>query len=455
MYLGTSGGLGFSDQEISGNWLEIFRSGADPEIRSMTANLLLTAASGTGGEGGKNVNITAGPADQSDYYTTAGGAVNIVGGLGGFNDGGGGGPGGDVNITAGISADPAGHAGNVNITSGLNNWVFDYNGNLTIPGDLVAATASPAPSIVGFGSINSATVSASGNVTGNYILGNVAFATGIPATYGNANLANIGANSISTTGNISASYLFGNASQLTGLPATYGNSNVATFLATYGSNTISTTGTVNAGNINSGNLLTGGLVSATGNVTGNYFIGNGSALTGVTVSVAGNIVGTSSNVQLVAGSYTTTFDNTGLATFPGNISTPNLIGFRVYGAGNTSPNATTTLTGNNWTVEYNQGNALNSTTGVFTAPIAGLYQVNLTARSRANNLPLSSVLVQKTSGNVTTQQCYIEFGENTTMNHAGSSTVSKLAVGDQLYVSVNAGNITFDLNDNWSVAFLG
>jgi hypothetical protein len=33
VYLGSSGGLGFNDQDIGGNWLEIFRSGAEPEIR--------------------------------------------------------------------------------------------------------------------------------------------------------------------------------------------------------------------------------------------------------------------------------------------------------------------------------------------------------------------------------------------------------------------------------------
>jgi hypothetical protein len=33
VYLGSGGGLGFLDQDIGGNWLEIFRSGAEPEIR--------------------------------------------------------------------------------------------------------------------------------------------------------------------------------------------------------------------------------------------------------------------------------------------------------------------------------------------------------------------------------------------------------------------------------------
>jgi hypothetical protein len=53
-----------------------------------------------------------------------------------------------------------------------------------------------------------------------------------------------------------------------------------------------------------------------GNVTANKFIGDGSSLTNVTVNVAGNIIGTGTNVSLVAGSFTMTFDNTGLLTLP-------------------------------------------------------------------------------------------------------------------------------------------
>jgi hypothetical protein len=68
--------------------------------------------------------------------------------------------------------------------------------------------------------------------------------------------------------------------------STYGNANVATFLANYGSNTISTTGNITAGNI----------------------VGN--------ISITGNVTGTSANVQLVAGAYTSTFDNTGVLTLP-------------------------------------------------------------------------------------------------------------------------------------------
>ena len=237
--------------------------------------------------------------------------------------------------------------GNVNIstygngTGLIGSWAFDNTGNLTVPGNIIMTTgivgsgASPAPTLSGFSSVSAANLSASGNVTGSYILGNGSQLTGIVSSYGNSNvntlLAAWGSNTISTTGNITAGYLFGNGSQLTGLPATYGNANVTTFLAAYGSNTVSTTGNITSGNlitsgsisstgnVQAGNIRTAGQVSATGNITtaGN-FIGNGAALTNVTVSVAGNVIGTQSNVGIVAGSYTWTFNNTGNLTLPGN-----------------------------------------------------------------------------------------------------------------------------------------
>ena len=67
---------------------------------------------------------------------------------------------------------------------------------------------------------------------------------------GSTNFTFDGSN-VTVTGNITGSYILGNGSQLTGLPATYGNSNVVTLLATFGSNSISTTGDITAGNINS------------------------------------------------------------------------------------------------------------------------------------------------------------------------------------------------------------
>lgn len=145
--------------------------------------------------------------------------------------------------------------------------LFGTDGNLTLPSNgylvvtsgLATTGASPAPTISGFSITNSVGISGNGNISGG---------------------------DITATGNVSATSFIGDGSQLTGLPASYGDSDVATFLAAFGSNSISTTGNITAGNI-SGNI-----------------------------SITGNVTGTSANVELVAGSYTWTFDNTGLLTLP-------------------------------------------------------------------------------------------------------------------------------------------
>jgi len=71
---------------------------------------------------------------------------------------------------------------------------------------------------------------------------------------GISNSGNISVSGIvSATGNITGSYIIGNGSQLTGLPAGYSNADVATYLAS---------GTL------SSNILTSGSISASGNITG-------------------------------------------------------------------------------------------------------------------------------------------------------------------------------------------
>ena len=164
---------------------------------------------------------------------------------------------------------------------------FSTGGYLTVDGD----TDLHKTTVTG-------NLSATGNIVGNYILGNGSQLTGLPATYTNANVAaylpvytgNLRAltGNVTTTANVSGSYILGNGSQLTGLPATYTNANVAAYLPTYTGALPSLSGNITtAGNITGGNVKTlgsNGNISGANYISANYFVGNGSYLTNVFAS---------------------------------------------------------------------------------------------------------------------------------------------------------------------------
>jgi hypothetical protein len=234
--------------------------------------------------------------------------------------------------------------------------VVDSGTNYTVTGaNLKAYTNS--------GNLAVTSVSATGNITGLYILGNGSQLTGLPATYSNANVVTLlsafGSNTVSTTGNVTAGYVLGNGSQLTGLGATYSNANVVTLMAAFGSNTISTTGNITASNFiglaaNATYATTAGTattatsaasaavattagtvttnaqpnitsvgvlssLSASGNVTGAYIKGNGTSLTGIVTSI---VAGTGISVDSATGAVTIT--NTGGGSGGSSISNGNV-----------------------------------------------------------------------------------------------------------------------------------
>jgi len=117
--------------------------------------------------------------------------------------------------------------------------------------------------VTGLGTLT--TLIVSGNTTsGNLLSGGIISVAG-NVTGGNVNTAG----QVSAVGNVTGSYILGNGSQLTGLPATYGNANVAANLAAFGSNPVSTTG----------------------NITSGYFVGNGSQLTGISGTSSARALG--------------------------------------------------------------------------------------------------------------------------------------------------------------------
>ena len=191
-------------------------------------------------------------------------------------------------------------------------------------------------------------------------------------------------------------------------------------------------GTTTSTTTSTGALVVDGGIGVAGNVVANSIYTNSSSING-DVTVSGNVT--------ISGSKAVTM--------------PNRPAFRVYGSTNntltTTQNGDGLINGNNYTVDYNQGSHLNTTSGTFTAPFAGLYHVDLVARNSGYTGGISQAVVT-VNGNI---KLMLEFGSNSSMNHAGVSSIFKLAANDTLQLRVSAGQIQFDNNDSWAVAFIG
>jgi hypothetical protein len=103
---------------------------------------------------------------------------------------------------------------------------------------------------------------------------------------------------VAATGNVSASYFLGNGSQLTGLPATYGNLDVAAYLPGYSGNLNSVNNLTVSGRLFSDDITAAGVrVDGDATITGNLFVeGNVTTINSnvittndLTITVANNI----------------------------------------------------------------------------------------------------------------------------------------------------------------------
>jgi hypothetical protein len=277
---------------------------------------------------------------------------------------------GNANVVANLSAlgsNPVSTSGNIS-----GNYFIGNGSQLTgLPATY--GNSNVATFLAAYGSN---TISTTGNITGNYFIGNGSQLTGLAAIYGNANvvanLAALGTNPVSTTGNVTAGYFIGNGNFLTSIAgsnvtgtvanatyaATAGNATSATIAGTVTGNAqanITSVGTLTSlsvsGNTSSGNLLTGGVVSATGNVSGNFFIGNGSQLSSVATQVTGSWT-------LAAGTNTVSLSVPGPGTYSiwvnGNI--PN--GIVTYTATIVVTNTNVPVVGSSYGWYYAAGNAL-------------------------------------------------------------------------------------------------
>jgi len=254
-----------------------------------------------------------------------------------------------------------------------------------------------------------------GNITANTIVPVVSAGTNYTVTtanlqsYVNSSTGNVTAGNIltvgvvSATGNVTGNFFIGNGSQLTGLPATYGNANVVANLAALGSNPVSTTGNVTGGNL----LFGSGVITGTGNVTG------GNVLTGGLISAAGTVTGTSHLGSVVS----VTANITG-----GNLLTGGLI------------SATSTITGTS-----HLGSVVSVTGNVTGGNILGGANVNATTHTGTT----VSVTANVTGGNILTGGQVSATGNVTAANFFGNgATLSNVATTFESTWTVPTGNST-------------
>ena len=261
---------------------------------------------------------------------------------------------------------------------------------------------------------------------------------------------------VSATGNVTGSFILGNGSQLTGLPATYANSNVAAYLLTNTANiaagNISATGNVTGGNIvtggiisTAGNVAAAGVISATGNiVTTGLFVGNFQGnVTGNFVIPGANtqvVFNTNGNADAVAGM---TFDTNGpnLFTVLGTISSQgNVI------AGNITTGNVVTATGN-----VTGGNIV--TAGVVTAT------GNVTG-GNVNTAGLVTVTGNVTGGNIVTAGLITATGniQGGNIRTAGAVTATGNVSGGNVLVTTDVqagGNVSATAHTGTTVSVTG
>ena len=320
------------------------------------------------GNGFSQVNI---PALSSDIFVD----VGVVANLAVFSATG-------LSVTGNVSATNISSAANI---SAVGTVLAAAVSGTTLTGTLSTATQNNITSVgtlsslsvtgnvVGGSLLTSGFVSATGNITGDYIYGNGAFLTGVTGSGGNGTAIVNGLSAVSipvNSGNVAVTVGF--------------SSNVAVFTSSgleingnlTANNVLTSTVLSASGNVIGGNVLTTGQISATGNITGSYIIGDGSFLTNVGV-------GTNYSNSNVA-AY--------LPTYSGNLSAGNL---SVTGTSNVSGNINVHNTARvNGTV---QGQLYGLTNGVNT--IYGTWDFGFIAANTYNN-SIQWIFAQTPAGNV-------------------------------------------------------
>jgi hypothetical protein len=271
-------------------------------------------------------------------------------------------------------------------------------------------TGNAQPNVTSLGTLVSLTATGNIRSVNGYLFGDGRFITNLPAangTYGNANVAtylptytgSLSPNSVNSTnvttsnlavtntGSFSRSVTVGQGLQVTGDINGYGN--------VIGKNFVSATGNANVVNVNANAISTVGLtatglvnvatlvpnvITGNGNIFANFITANANLAVSGRITTNGVVIanqGFSTNGNINAGNVIAT-SFVGSGTQLTGINGPAFIATITTGQGlATSPLPTIiqqTLTFNNVSKNINNGYSVSN--GIFTAPVAGFYQVS-------------------------------------------------------------------------------
>ena len=382
------------------------------------------------------------------------------------------------------------------------NATLSLGGSANYWSTVFANTASLAGNVTSIGAvistINATTISAAGNVTGNYILGNGALLTSITGTNvtgtvanatfatsaGSAgtvttaaqpNITSVGIlSSVSITGNVNASQFVGNGAPLTTITGANVSGTVANATYATSAGTATTAGTVTTaaqanitsvgtltslavtGNTTSGNLLTGGQISAAGNITGVNLFGTIQTSSQLNITQVGMLSSLNVTGNIAGGNISTAglISATGTVT-GGNLSTSGQLissittGTAPLVVSSTTRVANLNVTGANVADYVQAGSALNGTfyVGLNSATsgyIQALGNNNITANATTGLLQstLLSATGNITGGNILTSGLISATGAITGAALTGTSlTVSTGNISGGNIVNTNGNGI--------------
>jgi hypothetical protein len=265
--------------------------------------------------------------------------------------------------------------------------------------------------------------------------------------YGNANVANYlptfsgnltSLNTISATGNVAGNYFIGNGSQLTGISAgniigSYSNTNVFAYLGSNSNAVITTTGNI----------------TTTANISGNYFIGNGSQLTGIATGLDSEIINGNSSINIASSgsNIIVTVGNTQSATFvtTGMSTAGNVTANRVFA------NAGISSTGNITTAGFFIGTFQGNISGNIVVPGSNTQVLY----NNSGNAGASTGLTFNSASNA-----MVVAGNVTASNFIGnlSNGTSRVSIASSGNVSVGVGPFSttiLNINTSTGISVLG